>query len=479
MTRAHPTHPTTPSGRLVRDGPRGTAASAAVPARSGGRVRAGRCPGPGVGRSAAAAARRTSRPAPPMPAPPASCAGCSRSRWPRAPTLAGVPIGRHLHTAEPVGLDPAALAAHRAGQSNTGVWVQGQPGIGKSSITKRLLTGLVGFGMRRRDPRRHQRRIHPLISAPRRRGVADRPRPPHPQPARRRPAAPALAAAAGTDRAPARRDHPRPPPVPARGPVGHRAPRARSPSTERRLLAAALDLARPTADPDREPTIPDRPPRAHHRRGPARCRSSPPRADRALRTGAVPGSWSTPSGCCVTGASAGCSTGPPPSPPTRTPPPCRWTSPRSTTTTTTSSPRRCCARGPGRPPHRRTAARPAPQHRAGPGRAVAGAAGGARAGGALRPDHPPGPAPRRSSRSRSPTPSTTSTRCPPRPTGPKPAAWPPATPSWCSAAWPTKNSTGSAGSPRSPTAKRALVASWAAPPTWHHRHTSTPAAANT
>jgi hypothetical protein len=59
----------------------------------------------------------------------------------------GVPLGRHLHTAEPVGLDPAHWL--RCGLvSNTGVWVQGQPGIGKSSITKRLLVGLVGFGMR-------------------------------------------------------------------------------------------------------------------------------------------------------------------------------------------------------------------------------------------------------------------------------------------------------------------------------------------
>lgn len=58
----------------------------------------------------------------------------------------GVPIGRHMHTAEPVGLDPAEWL--RTGLvSNTGVWVQGQPGIGKSSITKRMLTGLVGFGM--------------------------------------------------------------------------------------------------------------------------------------------------------------------------------------------------------------------------------------------------------------------------------------------------------------------------------------------
>ncbi|WP_226363141.1 helicase HerA domain-containing protein [Pseudonocardia sp. ICBG1142] len=57
----------------------------------------------------------------------------------------GVPVGRHLHTGEPVGLDPAHWL--RSGLvSNTGMWIQGQPGIGKSTIVKRLLTGLVAFG---------------------------------------------------------------------------------------------------------------------------------------------------------------------------------------------------------------------------------------------------------------------------------------------------------------------------------------------
>lgn len=57
----------------------------------------------------------------------------------------GVPFGRHLHTAEPVGLDPAQWL--RDGLvTNTGIWVQGQPGVGKSTAAKRLLTGLVAFG---------------------------------------------------------------------------------------------------------------------------------------------------------------------------------------------------------------------------------------------------------------------------------------------------------------------------------------------
>jgi len=57
----------------------------------------------------------------------------------------GVPFGRHLHTAEPIGLDPAQWL--RDGLvTNTGLWVQGQPGVGKSTAAKRLMVGLVAFG---------------------------------------------------------------------------------------------------------------------------------------------------------------------------------------------------------------------------------------------------------------------------------------------------------------------------------------------
>jgi hypothetical protein len=57
----------------------------------------------------------------------------------------GVPIGRHMYTAEPLGLDPGEWVTTGL-ISNTGVWVQGQPGIGKSTIVKRLATGLSAFG---------------------------------------------------------------------------------------------------------------------------------------------------------------------------------------------------------------------------------------------------------------------------------------------------------------------------------------------
>ena len=78
--------------------------------------------------------------------------------------VTGVPLGRHLLTAEPIGFDPAHWL--RSGLvSNPGVWVQGQPGIGKSSITKRMLVGLVGFGMRAIVPGDVKGEYTPLVAA--------------------------------------------------------------------------------------------------------------------------------------------------------------------------------------------------------------------------------------------------------------------------------------------------------------------------
>ncbi|MCZ9635042.1 hypothetical protein [Rhodococcus sp. BH5] len=59
----------------------------------------------------------------------------------------GVPVGTHQHTGEPVGLDPAQWLADKL-VSNTAIWCQGQPGIGKSTIIKRLMIGLMSFGFR-------------------------------------------------------------------------------------------------------------------------------------------------------------------------------------------------------------------------------------------------------------------------------------------------------------------------------------------
>ena len=212
------------------------------------RMRVGPFRAAGGGGSAAAGAPRTSNPAPPTPAPPASCAGCSRSRCPPGRRCTGVPIGRHMHTAEPVGLDPAQWL--RTGLvSNTGVWVQGQPGIGKSSITKRLLVGLVGFGMTAVIPGDVKGEYTPLIDAlggavwriGRGRHALN---PLDPGPLARRPAR------RGRHRTrPDRRDPPRPAPIPARSPADHRAPRRghrhRTPPARRR--------ARPRRHPPHRP----------------------------------------------------------------------------------------------------------------------------------------------------------------------------------------------------------------------------------
>ncbi|MEH0971569.1 hypothetical protein V6U77_10585 [Micromonospora sp. CPCC 205546] len=61
-----------------------------------------------------------------------------------APTL-GTPIGRHMLWGEVVCLDP--LEWLRAGLiTNPGMFVLGQPGVGKSTIVKRLITGMTATG---------------------------------------------------------------------------------------------------------------------------------------------------------------------------------------------------------------------------------------------------------------------------------------------------------------------------------------------
>ena len=79
-------------------------------------------------------------------------------------SVRGVPIGRHLLTAEPVGLDPAEWL--RGGLvSNPGIWVQGQPGIGKSALVKRMICGLVAFGSTAVIPGDVKGEYSPLITA--------------------------------------------------------------------------------------------------------------------------------------------------------------------------------------------------------------------------------------------------------------------------------------------------------------------------
>ena len=56
----------------------------------------------------------------------------------------GVPIGRDLLTCELVCIDPPGWVGQLT--NNPGVWVQAEPGVGKSAIIKRLTCGLVAFG---------------------------------------------------------------------------------------------------------------------------------------------------------------------------------------------------------------------------------------------------------------------------------------------------------------------------------------------
>ncbi|MBY5163295.1 hypothetical protein [Salsipaludibacter albus] len=58
----------------------------------------------------------------------------------------GVPIGRHMDWGEVVCLDPFQWL--QAGLvNNPGIWVQAEPGVGKSSLIKRLIRGMAGFGI--------------------------------------------------------------------------------------------------------------------------------------------------------------------------------------------------------------------------------------------------------------------------------------------------------------------------------------------
>lgn len=57
----------------------------------------------------------------------------------------GVPMGRHMLWGEVVALDPIDWV--RAGLcTNPGLYILGEPGVGKSAFTKRLATGLVAYG---------------------------------------------------------------------------------------------------------------------------------------------------------------------------------------------------------------------------------------------------------------------------------------------------------------------------------------------
>jgi hypothetical protein len=75
----------------------------------------------------------------------------------------GVPLGPDLLTHELVCLDPPGWVGHLV--SNPSVWVQGQPGSGKSSLVKRICLGLVGYGYAMLCPGDPKGEYAPLVEA--------------------------------------------------------------------------------------------------------------------------------------------------------------------------------------------------------------------------------------------------------------------------------------------------------------------------
>lgn len=70
--------------------------------------------------------------------------------WPFGPgigtPLVGVPIGRHLITGATVCSDPLSWFEHGL-LANPSLWVEGRPGLGKSTMVRRMLLGLSAFGV--------------------------------------------------------------------------------------------------------------------------------------------------------------------------------------------------------------------------------------------------------------------------------------------------------------------------------------------
>lgn len=58
--------------------------------------------------------------------------------------VTGVPLGPDLLTGEMQCIDPAGWVGTLT--TNPGVWIQGQPGVGKSAIAKRLILGYASYG---------------------------------------------------------------------------------------------------------------------------------------------------------------------------------------------------------------------------------------------------------------------------------------------------------------------------------------------
>ena len=61
--------------------------------------------------------------------------------------MVGVPLGRHIHTGATLCCDPISWFQRAKLISNPSCFVLGKPGLGKSTIVRRMATGLAGYGV--------------------------------------------------------------------------------------------------------------------------------------------------------------------------------------------------------------------------------------------------------------------------------------------------------------------------------------------
>lgn len=61
--------------------------------------------------------------------------------------MVGVPLGRHIHTGATLCCDPISWFQRANLISNPSAFVLGKPGLGKSTIVRRMATGLAGYGV--------------------------------------------------------------------------------------------------------------------------------------------------------------------------------------------------------------------------------------------------------------------------------------------------------------------------------------------
>ncbi len=61
--------------------------------------------------------------------------------------MIGVPIGRHIHTGATLCCDPISWFQRAKLISNPSCFVLGKPGLGKSTLIRRMATGLAGYGV--------------------------------------------------------------------------------------------------------------------------------------------------------------------------------------------------------------------------------------------------------------------------------------------------------------------------------------------